>query len=180
MNPRIVILGAGAAGLLCAFEAAQRGRDVLLLERNDQVGRKILISGGGRCNFTNLWATPEQYICGNPNFHRSALARYTPAHFITLVEAHGIAYHEKKLGQLFCDGSARQVVDMLLRECHEAGVRIQTNCEVWSVTQTLAPVQRDDKRPESSISPSAFAPAPIAGRRVNFTSSPLQSQRFCR
>jgi predicted Rossmann fold flavoprotein len=121
---------------MCAIEAGKRGRRVIVLERNEQIGRKILISGGGRCNFTNLYASPEQYISGNPDFHRSALARYTPADFISFVEAHGIAYHEKKLGQLFCDGSARQVVDMLLRECRQTGVQVQTDCDVWQVERS--------------------------------------------
>ena len=104
------MLGGGAAGLLCAIEAGKRGRRVLVLERNAEVGRKILISGGGRCNFTNLGAGPEHFLSENPDFCRSALARYGPADFVALVEKHGIAYHEKTPGQLFCDGSARQIV----------------------------------------------------------------------
>jgi hypothetical protein len=132
----VIVLGGGAAGLMCAIEAGKRGRGVLLIERNQQVGRKILISGGGRCNFTNLYAAPEHYISGNPDFARSAMARYTPADFIALVEKHGIAYHEKKLGQLFCDGSARQVIDMLLAECGEAGVYVLSDCQVDGVTKT--------------------------------------------
>ena len=131
-----VVIGGGAAGLMCAIEAGKRGRRVLLIERNQEIGRKILISGGGRCNFTNLYASPEQYISGNPNFARSAMARYTPADFIALVEQHGIAYHEKKLGQLFCDGSARQVVDMLLAECREAGVDVLADCQVDGVSKS--------------------------------------------
>ncbi len=133
MHYDVIVIGAGAAGLMCAIEAGRRGRRVLLLERNDRVGRKILISGGGRCNFTNLYASPEHFISDNPNFCRSALASYTPDDFIALVEQHGIAYHEKKLGQLFCDGNARQIVDMLLSECADAGVEIRTDCEVWDV-----------------------------------------------
>ncbi|HEX5370618.1 MAG TPA: NAD(P)/FAD-dependent oxidoreductase, partial [Dehalococcoidia bacterium] len=133
MHHDVVVIGAGAAGLMCAIEAGKRGRRVLLLERNDRVGRKILISGGGRCNFTNLYASPEQFISDNPNFCRSALASYTPDDFIALVEQHGIAYHEKKLGQLFCNGNARQIVDMLLAECDAAGVEIRGDCEVWGV-----------------------------------------------
>jgi predicted Rossmann fold flavoprotein len=132
------VLGGGAAGLMCSIEAGKRGRSVLLLERNDAVGKKILISGGGRCNFTNLYATPENYISANPHFARSALARYTPADFIALVEQYGIAYHEKKLGQLFCDGSARQIVDMLLDECSQAGVEVRTGCDVTGVEQAQA------------------------------------------
>jgi predicted Rossmann fold flavoprotein len=120
---------------MCAIEAGKRGRRVLVIERNQEVGRKIVISGGGRCNFTNLYASPEQYITQNPNFARSAMARYTPADFIALVEKHGIAYYEKKLGQLFCDGSARQVVDMLVAECRQAGVLILTDCHVDGVSK---------------------------------------------
>ena len=123
----VIILGAGAAGLMCAIEAGKRGRRVAVLERAERIGKKILISGGGRCNFTNLHCRPENFISANPHFAKSALARYTPADFIALVEKHGIAYHEKTLGQLFCDGSAQQIVTMLEAECRAAGVRIQTN-----------------------------------------------------
>src|SRR5208337_1338061 len=119
-----LILGGGAAGLMCAIEAGKRGRRVALLEHSDRLGKKILISGGGRCNFTNLHCSPENFISANPHFARSALARYTPADFIALVERHGIAYHEKTLGQLFCDGSAEQITAMLLRECAATNVRI--------------------------------------------------------
>jgi predicted Rossmann fold flavoprotein len=129
----VIVLGGGAAGLMCAIEAGKRGRRVLVIERNEEVGRKILISGGGRCNFTNVAAGPEHFLSENPDFCRSALARYTPADFIALVEKHGIRFHEKTLGQLFCDGSARQIVEMLLAECRAAGVRIETSCEVASV-----------------------------------------------
>jgi predicted Rossmann fold flavoprotein len=127
------VLGGGAAGLLCAIEAGKRGRRVLVLERNAEVGRKILISGGGRCNFTNLGAGPEHFLSENPDFCRSALARYGPADFVALVEKHGIAYHEKTPGQLFCDGSARQIVALLLAEARAAEVRIETGCEVERV-----------------------------------------------
>jgi predicted Rossmann fold flavoprotein len=120
---------------MCAIEAGKRGRRVLDVERNQQAGRKILISGGGRCNFTNLYASPEQYISDNPNFARSAMARYTPSDIIDLIERHGIAYHEKKLGQLFCNGSARQVVDMLVAECRETGVVILTDCQVDGISK---------------------------------------------
>src|SRR6516162_5057373 len=113
----VVIIGGGAAGLMCAIEAGKRGRSVAVLERNETVGKKIRISGGGRCNFTNIHTAPENFISGNPNFHKSALARYTPDDFIRLVRRHRIAYHEKKLGQLFCDGSSRQIIHMLLKEC---------------------------------------------------------------
>jgi predicted Rossmann fold flavoprotein len=120
-----IVLGAGAAGLFCAAQAGQRGRRVLLLDHNDEVGRKILISGGGRCNFTNLGTVPERFISANPHFAKSALSRYAPRDFVALIEAYGIAWHEKTLGQLFCDGSARQVVDLLLAECAKGGVTVR-------------------------------------------------------
>ena len=123
MNYDVIVLGAGAAGLMCAIEAGRRGRSVLVLERNDQVGRKILISGGGRCNFTNAYAGPEHFFSQNPDFCRSALAAYPPSKFIALVERHNIRYHEKKLGQLFCDGSSGEIVGMLEAECAAAGVQ---------------------------------------------------------
>src|SRR5690348_13669386 len=128
-----VIIGAGAAGLMCAIEAGRRGRRAVVLERNRQVGRKILISGGGRCNFTNLHTTPENFLSRNPHFAKSALARYRPHDFIGLVERHGIRYHEKTLGQLFCDGSAAEIVAMLECECAAAGVRIETGCAVTRI-----------------------------------------------
>src|SRR6202043_1820732 len=112
-----LILGGGAAGLMCAIEAGKRGRRVAVLERADKLGKKILISGGGRCNFTNLYCKPENFLSSNPHFAKSALARYTPQDFIALVEKHRIAYHEKALGQLFCDGSARDILGMLEAEC---------------------------------------------------------------
>ena len=120
----VLILGAGAAGLMAAIEAGRRGRRVAVLERAERPGKKILISGGGRANFTNLYTGPDNFLSANPHFAKSALARYTPADFIRQVERHGIAYHEKALGQLFCDGSARQIVDLLMSECAAAGVRI--------------------------------------------------------
>src|SRR6478752_6206249 len=129
----VVILGGGAAGLMCAIEAGRRGRRVAVLERAERIGKKVLISGGGRCNFTNLNCRPENFISANPHFAKSALARYTPADFIALVEKHSIAYHEKKLGQLFCDGSSQQIIDMLLRERHDAAVEIRCGCEVLRV-----------------------------------------------
>ncbi|NOS83868.1 MAG: NAD(P)/FAD-dependent oxidoreductase [Ignavibacteria bacterium] len=124
----IIIIGAGAAGLMCAIEAGKRRRKVLVLEHAEKIGKKILISGGGRCNFTNLDVKPENFISNNPHFCKSALARYTPQDFISLVEKHGIKYHEKKLGQLFCDGSAKEIVQMLQTECEDAGVEIKVNC----------------------------------------------------
>lgn len=130
----VVILGAGAAGLLCAIEAGKRGRRVAVLERADRIGKKILISGGGRCNFTNLDCRPEHFVSSNPHFCKSALARYTPADFIALVEKHGIPYHEKKLGQLFCDRSAEDIVTLLEEECAAACVRMFTGADVREVT----------------------------------------------
>jgi predicted Rossmann fold flavoprotein len=132
-NYDVVVIGGGAAGLMCALEAGKRGRRVALLEHNGRVGRKIEISGGGRCNFTNLHTSPKNFLSGNPHFAKSALARYTPQDFVELVERHRIAYHEKKLGQLFCDGSSRQVIEMLVRECEAAGVRLVTSCRVEEV-----------------------------------------------
>ena len=133
MDCDVLILGGGAAGLFCAFTAAQRGRRVRVLERANKVGKKILMSGGGRCNFTNLDVAPTNYLSANPHFCKSALARYRPEHFIALVERHGIAWHEKELGQLFCDESSRQILQMLLDECADAGVRIETDCAVEEV-----------------------------------------------
>jgi predicted Rossmann fold flavoprotein len=132
----IVVLGAGAAGLMCAAVAGQRNRRVLLLEHNSQPGRKILISGGGRCNFTNIHCTPENFISENPHFAKSALALYQPQHFLELVEQYGIRWHEKTLGQLFCDNSARQILDMLLTECERGRVEIQLNAREIAVEQT--------------------------------------------
>jgi predicted Rossmann fold flavoprotein len=134
----VLVIGAGAAGLLCAIEAGKRGRKVLLLEHSERVGKKIEISGGGRCNFTNVHSSAENFISANPHFCKSALARYTPTDFISLVKKHGIAYHEKKLGQLFCDGSSRQIIDMLLRECLDAGVEIRCGCHVLEVQKNDA------------------------------------------
>ena len=125
-----IVLGGGAAGLFCAGLAGQAGQKVLVLEKEKAVGKKILISGGGRCNFTNSRSGPANYISANKHFAKSALARYTPADFIALVEKYGISYHEKTLGQLFCDGAARQIVDMLLAECESGGVEIQTDADV--------------------------------------------------
>ena len=127
-----IVVGGGAAGLFCAIEAGKRGRRVVVIEHNAEVGRKILISGGGRCNFTNLQVTPENFLSANPHFCKSALARYTQWDFIAMVERHGIAYHEKELGQLFCDQSAKLIVKMLTDECRAAGVRIETDCVVSS------------------------------------------------
>jgi predicted Rossmann fold flavoprotein len=126
----VVVIGAGAAGLMCAAEAGKRGRRVAVLEHADRIGKKILISGGGRCNFTNLHCRPEHFISANPHFAKSALARYTPQQFISLVEKHRIGFHEKTLGQLFCNRSAAEIVNMLEAECRASGVRILVNTRV--------------------------------------------------
>jgi predicted Rossmann fold flavoprotein len=131
-----LILGGGAAGLMCAIEAGKRGRRVAVLEHADRLGKKILISGGGRCNFTNLHCKPENFLSSNPHFAKSALARYTPADFIALVEKHRIPYHEKTLGQLFCDRSARDILAMLEAECRDAGVSIFLGTKIRQVEHT--------------------------------------------
>jgi predicted Rossmann fold flavoprotein len=132
----VLIIGAGAAGLMCAIAAGQRGRRVLVVDHANKVGKKILMSGGGRCNFTNTGATPANYLSANPHFAKSALARYTPWDFIALVEKHRIAYHEKELGQLFCDDSSKQIVRMLLDECAAAGVTVEASCGVQRARKT--------------------------------------------
>src|SRR5258706_4696537 len=129
---------------MCAIEAGRRGRRVLVLERAERIGKKILISGGGRCNFTNLHTGPENFLSSNPHFAKSALARYTPAHFLSLVEKHGIPYHEKKLGQLFCDRSAHDITGMLEQECRTSGVEIKANSIVREVSKADAFVVRTD------------------------------------
>lgn len=128
-----LVLGGGAAGLMCAAVAGQRGLRVAVIEHANRVGKKILMSGGGRCNFTNTGTAPANFLSANPHFCKSALARYTSAHFIELVERHGIAYHEKELGQLFCDGSSKQIVAMLLAECAAGAVDVRTSCAIASV-----------------------------------------------
>jgi predicted Rossmann fold flavoprotein len=150
MDYDVVIIGGGAAGLFCAHLAGYRGLKVLVVEHANKVGKKILMSGGGRCNFTNLDVRPDRYLSANPHFCKSALARYKPEHFIELVDRHGIAWHEKELGQLFCDASSKQILQMLLSECEYAGVRVETDCSVqrvqprdggFTVNTSLGPVQ---------------------------------------
>jgi predicted Rossmann fold flavoprotein len=133
VNPDVVIIGGGAAGLMCAIEAGRRGRKVLVIEHANRVGKKILMSGGGRCNFTNYDVRPVHFLSANPHFAKSALARFTPWDFIARVEQHGIAYHEKGDGQLFCDVSSKQIVQMLLDDCREAGVEIRTDTRIDEV-----------------------------------------------
>jgi predicted Rossmann fold flavoprotein len=137
-----LILGAGAAGLFCAAEAGKRGRRVAVLERADRIGKKILISGGGRCNFTNIHCHPENFLSANPHFAKSALARYTPSDFIALVEKHRIPYHEKTLGQLFCDRSAQDITNMLEAECRDAAAQIFLNAKIEEVQNTTEFVVR--------------------------------------
>jgi hypothetical protein len=132
----VIVLGAGAAGLMCAAMAGRRGRRVALLDHNGQPGRKILISGGGRCNFTNLHCGPRNFLSENPHFAKSALAAYQPRHFLELVERSGIRWHEKTLGQLFCDGPARAILDLLLAECEQGGVELVLNAHDISVSST--------------------------------------------
>ncbi|MER8432665.1 NAD(P)/FAD-dependent oxidoreductase [Mesorhizobium caraganae] len=132
----VVVIGAGAAGMMCAIEAGKRGRSVLVLDHAAKPGEKIRISGGGRCNFTNIHTSPKNFLSGNPYFCISALSRYTQRDFIALVERHGIAYHEKTLGQLFCDGSARQIIDMLVSEMQDRGAELAVSTEVRDVSRT--------------------------------------------
>lgn len=141
----VIIIGAGGAGLMCAAEAGKRGRRVLVLDHNQEIGRKILISGGGRCNFTNLGARPECYVSGNKHFAKSALSRYSPQDFIKLVEKHRIAYYEKKLGQLFCRDSASQIVDMLLKEAREVKVEFKLNRRITKVEKPDRFLVSDDR-----------------------------------
>jgi predicted Rossmann fold flavoprotein len=136
MKYEVIIIGAGAAGLMCAIEAGKRGRSVLILEKAEKIGQKILISGGGRCNFTNIGAGPHSYVSGNEHFCKSAFARYTPENFLGLVKKHGIEFYEKKLGQLFCQDSARQIVSMLQKEANDVGVKIICNVKVEKVSKS--------------------------------------------
>ncbi|MDW5595783.1 NAD(P)/FAD-dependent oxidoreductase [Conexibacter stalactiti] len=134
----VVIIGAGAAGLMCALTAAERGRQVLLVDHANKAGKKILMSGGGRCNFTNMYTDPANFVSKNPHFCKSALARYTPWDFIALVGRHGVPYHEKKLGQLFCDNRSKDILNMLLDECRQAGVDLRLDTSVRQIEKTAA------------------------------------------
>src|SRR5271154_1462314 len=140
----VLILGAGAAGLFCAAEAGKRGRRVAIIERADRAGKKILISGGGRCNFTNIYSQPDNFISANPHFPKSALARYTASDFIALVDKHRIPYHEKTLGQLFCDRSATDITDMLESECRVAGAKTFLDSRIREVQRTSEFVVRTE------------------------------------
>ena len=147
----VIVLGAGGAGLMCAATAGQRGRRVLVIDHADEPGKKILISGGGRCNFTNIHTAPDRFISANPHFAKSALGRYTPADFIALVDHHGITWHEKTLGQLFCDGSAKQIVAMLMGECAAGNVAFAFGNSVAEVSHTdgLFTVPHGDRRSQA-------------------------------
>jgi len=138
MNTNVIIIGAGAAGLMCAISAGKRGRPVIILDHASKIGKKILVSGGGRCNFTNLNIQAENYISANPHFCKSALARFTPQDFIALVKKHRISYNEKEDGQMFCNGSSRHIVDMLLDECNSSGVEMRLNCEIKEITKNIS------------------------------------------
>jgi predicted Rossmann fold flavoprotein len=137
-SPDVVIIGAGAAGLMCALTAAGRGRQVLLIDHSNKAGKKILMSGGGRCNFTNMYTEPANFSSQNPHFCKSALARYTPWDFIGMVAQHGVPYHEKKLGQLFCDNKSKDILNMLLDECRQAGVELHLDTSVGQIEKTDA------------------------------------------
>jgi predicted Rossmann fold flavoprotein len=139
----VVIIGAGAAGLMCALTAAARGRQVLLVDHSNKAGKKILMSGGGRCNFTNLYTDPANFSSQNPHFCKSALARYTPWDFIALVAKYGVPYHEKKLGQLFCDNKSKDILNMLLEECRQAGVELHVNTAVREIEKADAGYRLD-------------------------------------
>ena len=152
VNYDAIVLGAGGAGLMCAATAGQRGRRVLLLDHAEEPGKKILISGGGRCNFTNLHTAPDRYLSQNPHFAKSALGRYTAQDFLALVEAHGIAWHEKTLGQLFCDGSARQIVALLLAECAKGGVALHCGDAIGEVSHADG-LYRVNYGPHSATAP---------------------------
>jgi predicted flavoprotein YhiN len=161
----VLILGAGAAGLFCAAHTARRGRRTLVLEHAASPGKKILISGGGRCNFTNLHAAPENFLSANPHFAKSALARYTPLDFLALVEQHRIPWHEKTLGQLFCDRSAHDILNLLLAECAAANARIQLSTRILSVidlsSRSPHPCQRSAAKGNGTCFCTCFCSRPV-------------------
>ena len=171
MKRDVIVIGGGAAGLFCAIEAGKRGRSTLVVERAGSIGKKIAISGGGRCNFTNIYTSADNFLSANPNFVKSALARYTPQDFIALVEKHRIGYHEKKLGQLFCDGSSRQIINMLRVECEAAAVEIRTDCRVSRVEKNA------DFRIETSQGAFESASLVIATGGLSIPFAPAKSLR---
>jgi len=182
-TPDLIIIGAGAAGLMCAVTAAKRGRKVVVLERANKVGKKILMSGGGRCNFTNLYISPDRYLSANPHFCKSALSRYTQWDFIALVEKHGIEYFEKETinglsGQLFCHQSSKLIVALLMEECRQAGVEISLNCEITAVNHPSANWQSNKSRVQNKPGLVADGSATEEGFHLktslgNFTSTTL-------
>ena len=171
----VIVLGAGAAGLMCAGVAAKRGRSVLVLEQARKPGEKIWISGGGRCNFTNLHATPANFLSDNPRFCHSALSGYTQHDFIALVEKYGIAYHEKTRGQLFCDGSSQQIIDMLLDEFRSAKAQLHVNTKIRGVAKTesgfVVATERGEHRSRSLVVATGGPSIPKMGRAGSATKS---------
>jgi predicted Rossmann fold flavoprotein len=155
----VLIIGAGAAGLMCAATAAARGRRVLVLDHANKAGKKILMSGGGRCNFTNLYCEAANFLSGNPHFCKSALARFTQWDFIGLVSKHGVPYHEKKLGQLFCDNKSSDILELLLAECAEAGAEIRLNTAVHGIEKVVGGFHLNSRWPGSSVT-NCCRPAP--------------------
>ena len=148
----VIVLGGGAAGLMCALTAAKRGRQVLVLEKSNKIGKKILMSGGGRCNFTNYSVEPENFLSANPHFCKSALKRYTQWDFIKLVEQHDIDYEERKHQQLFCKDSAKQILEMLQSECTQAGVTIWSHCEINSIAKLQSSIGKQNNRYKLKLS----------------------------
>jgi len=184
-TPDLIVIGAGAAGLMCAITAARRGRRVLVLERSNKAGKKILMSGGGRCNFTNLHIAPDRYLSANPHFCKSALSRYTQWDFIALVEKHGIEFFEKETvnglsGQLFCRQSSKLIVAMLMEECRQAGVEIKLNCEIESVTHSSATWVSNTRRgaagPPAGSSPAGHKPTAENGFHLNTSTGKYTSE----
>ena len=165
----VAVIGAGAAGMMCAATAGQRGRRVLLIDHYAKVGEKIRISGGGRCNFTNLHATPADFLSADPDFCRSSLTRYTPRDFISLVESHGIAWHEKSLGQLFCDGRSQQIIDMLRAECEKGRVEWWQPCEVASVRRAGSSFRLDTSRSPVEVSSLVIATGGLTVPKIGAT-----------
>lgn len=165
----VIIIGAGAAGMMCAIEAGKRGRRVLLLDHAKKIGEKIRISGGGRCNFTNLYARPENFLSENPHFCKSALTQYTQNDFIALAQKHGIAFHEKKLGQLFCDDKAQQIIDMLLKECADAGVRIEKETTVGRIEKTQTGYLLDSSRGKQTCTSLVIATGGLSIPKIGAT-----------
>ena len=171
-NYDVIVLGAGAAGLMCAMTAAQRGRRVLVVEKANKVGKKILMSGGGRCNFTNHFVEAENYISTNPHFCKSALNRYTQWDFISMVERHGIDYEERKHSQLFCINSAKEILAMLLEECELAGVEIKTDCDIEKITalpEAKGPLQMNASALDSGLALQDFANFPCPTHAHSYT-----------